>query len=304
MPPHPPLGAFLRPLRTLPRTYLPSLRPTLLPARPLLTRGVVAGYRPAEAAAVDPYSVTDYGIPYPFVRLVDGEGKLLQPEPPASIMRNVQRETHELIVVNIPDEGSGANIPIVKIVNKEERREKEITSQQKQKVRRKLAIADKEVQVSWQADIGDVNQKISLAQSILSKGNRVQMVFANRSRRESPSPERVEEVLALVEEKLNEVGKRWKDDERRPGLAALFWGPLPSVRNELEKKVMTEEEKKRKEKEAQKEQKLEAKRQKEERRKQRDQEAEAKRAAEAQDMRRRMMEQNSYRQKRRGGLFR
>lgn len=166
-------------------------------------------------------------------------------------------------------------------MSKAEERDREKEKEEKSKVKRKISMEEKEVQVSWQSAKGDLGHKLEMAKGILEKGDRVQVVFANRRRAEPVSERQKDEIVAMFQGILEEVGKKWKEDDKNRGLWVLYYNPLDSVRQEVEKKVLEAEQAKKEEKEKAKQEKLEARRKKEERRRQRAEEMEKEKAEEA-----------------------
>lgn len=121
-------------------------------------------------------------------------------------------------------------------MSKAEERDREKEKEEKSKVKRKISMEEKEVQVSWQSAKGDLGHKLEMAKGILEKGDRVQVVFANRRRAEAVNERQKEEIVAMFEGTLEEVGKKWKEDDKNRGLWVLYYNPLDSVRQEVEKK--------------------------------------------------------------------
>jgi translation initiation factor IF-3 len=175
-------------------------------------------------------------------------------------LRSINRSTHSLVLVS-----SETNPPIVKLVNLEEERIKLREAEAKDKLRRKAAAEEKEIQISWASADGDIAHKIDLARSIVEKGDRVQLVFAPRSgggQAAEVSKSRKDELVSLFEEKLGEVGTKWRDDERTKSTLLEYWQATEEVRVEKKQKLTEKEMEKRKEKD----EKKEARRRKEEER--------------------------------------
>lgn len=266
---------ILRPLTALRAVSRARLIP--IPVKPTLARPASSGpsrTRPSQPAA-HPLSYCDSSIPHPVVRLIGPDG-LLPPQRLSSIPPTYSTSTHTLTLVSVDGE-----YPVVKLVNKAEERDREKEKEEKSKVKRKISMEEKEVQVSWQSAKGDLGHKLEMAKGILEKGDRVQVVFANRRRAEPIHERQKDEIVALFEGTLEEVGKKWKEDDKNRGLWVLYYNPLDSVRQEVEKKVLEAERAKKKEKEEAKQEKLEARRKKEERRRQRAEEMEREKAEEA-----------------------
>ncbi|WWC67759.1 uncharacterized protein I206_101671 [Kwoniella pini CBS 10737] len=216
-------------------------------------------------------SFRDGAIPYRTVQLVDPEtNHLLEPQTLRSILSTYDQNTHTLVLVNIEKE-----IPIVKLINKVEERQKERESEEKARLKKRMSIEEKEVQISWQSAQGDLLHKLNLAKSLLEKGDRVQVVFANRKRGENIGENKKQEIISTFHEELEQIGKKWKDDEIKGSIHVLFYNPLETTRNQVQNKVKDQENAKRKEKE----EKKEARRRKEEERRAK---AEARNAAKEQ----------------------
>ncbi|OWZ68371.1 hypothetical protein AYX14_01647 [Cryptococcus neoformans] len=255
---------ILRPLMAL--QAIPRARLIPIPITPILARPASSGpprSRQTQPAA-HPLSYRDSSIPHSVVRLIGTEG-LLPPQRLSSILSTYSTSTHTLTLVSVDAD--------------ERDREKE--KEEKSKVKRKISMEEKEVQVSWQSAKGDLGHKLEMAKGILEKGDRVQVVFANRRRAEAVNERQKEEIVAMFEGTLEEVGKKWKEDDKNRGLWVLYYNPLDSVRQEVEKKVLEAERVKKEEKEKAKQEKLEARRKKEERRRQRAEEMEKEKAEEA-----------------------
>ncbi|WVQ97912.1 hypothetical protein IAU59_005029 [Kwoniella sp. CBS 9459] len=207
---------------------------------------------------VHPLSYRDAAIPYRSVQLVDpATNQLLDPKPLRSVLASYDKSTHSLVLVNVDKD-----VPIVKLVDKNEERRTEREREEKAKLKKKMAMEEKEVQVSWQSASGDIKHKLDLAKSLLEKGDRVQVVFANRKRGENVPDPKKNEIIASFDEVLGAVGNKWKDDSRSKGLWVLYYNPLDSTRSQVQSKVRQAENDKRKEKE----EKKEARRRKEEER--------------------------------------
>lgn len=148
--------------------------------------------------------------------------------------------------------------PIVKLLNKEDERAKLREAETKDRVRRKFAIEEKEVQVSWNSAVGDLRHKLDIARGILEKGDRVQLVFAPRSGGGGGGGNEVgqgrkDEIIRMFEEGLSGVGGKWREDERTRLTVVCYWQAKDAVRNERRKQVLEAEEEKRKEKEERRE---------------------------------------------------
>ncbi|WVN87041.1 uncharacterized protein L203_102217 [Cryptococcus depauperatus CBS 7841] len=244
--------------------------------------------------ATHPLSYRDHSIPYSIVRLVSSHSGLLPPQNLTEILSTYSTLTHTLVLVSV----DGPH-PVVKLISRAEERAKEIEKEERGKIRRKLEITEKEVQVSWQSAQGDLEHKLELAKDLLQRGDRIQVVFANRKRAQPMGDQQKEEVVGMFDSVLAEYGKKWKADDKSGGIWILYYNPLDTVRQEMEKKVLDQEVLKKLEKEKTKEEKLEARRKKEDRRRQRAEEMEHQRN----EVARRAEEEFQNRQKRSFGLW-
>lgn len=201
----------------------------------------------------------DHGIPFRHVQLVNPEtGSLEPPTSLASILRSFDHETHSLVLVQ-------SDPPIVKLLSREEERAKQRLAEAKERLRRKAAAEQKEVQISWGSADGDVMHKVDIARTILERGDRVQLVFAPRSgggQAAEVGKQRKEELVTLFREALADVGMKWREDEVTKTTVVEYWQAQEGVRVEKRQKMTEKEVEKKKEKE----EKKEARRRKEEER--------------------------------------
>lgn len=153
--------------------------------------------------------------------------------------------------------------PICKLLNKEDEKQKVRVAEVKAKLNRKTAVEEKEVQVSWSSALGDLRHKAALAKGILEKGDRATIIFAAKAGADKVGQEQQREIAGMFHRELEEIGVRWKDDEKSKGAWIQFWGPVASVREGRRAKVQEEEVGKRRERD----EKKEARRRKEEERK-------------------------------------
>ena len=203
----------------------------------------------------DARPVRDADIPYRIVQLVQPDNSLGPLQTLRSILSAYDQSTHTLTLVQ-------DNPPIVKLVNLEDERMRARTAAAQAKLRRRAAPEEKEIQVSWTSAPGDLSHKLDLARSILERGDRVEVICAPRQgSREKFTDQRKREVFAHFAA-LDEVGVRWKEDDRGPKMWVGYWRPHDSLRNELQQKAVKDGVERRMEKEA----KREARRKKEEER--------------------------------------
>lgn len=204
-------------------------------------------------AVVNALALRDHAIipVIPVAQLVSSvDNSLGAPQSTRSILATVDPATHTLSVVS-------ASPPIVKILSRDDERRKDLEQQAKAKIRRKTAVESKEVQVSWSSAEGDLAHKLAGAQAVLERGDRLELVFAKRKGGGQDAPvsqKRQKEIVALFEDRLKDVGVKWRADDERPnGVRVAYWDPKGEVRNEVRRKVLDSEVERRKEKEEKKE---------------------------------------------------
>lgn len=241
------LRTLLRTAQVAVRSYHPSPAAFLPPP----TRPVASTSKTPEP--VNPLTLRDNAIVpvLPYVQLVsatDNTLGLLQST--RAILAGIDPSTHTLSVVSVSP-------PIVKVLSRQEEKRKDLEQQAKAKIRRKTAAESKELQVSWSSAAGDLAHKLSAAQGVLERGDRLELVFAKRKGggQEQPiSAKRQKEIINMFETGLKDLGHKWREDDERPsGVRVAFWDSKGEVRNQLKQKVLDSEVERRKEKEEKKE---------------------------------------------------
>ncbi|KAK4689390.1 translation initiation factor IF-3, partial [Tremellales sp. Uapishka_1] len=197
-----------------------------------------------------PLVLQDDSIPYTHVHLVSPTDNSLSPlQPLSAVLESYSRETHILVVVS-------TSPPIVKLLSKEDEKLKERDLEVREKLRRKTAFEEKELLVSWNSEPGDLQHKLNAASAFLEKGDRVQVIFANRKGgglKAEISAKRKEKMVQMFDEKLDEIGKKWREDGKEKGLWVCFWQPREDIKQGVRKKVVEGGLERRKEKDEKKE---------------------------------------------------
>lgn len=194
-------------------------------------------------------SATNMNIPFREVHVVDPVTEQLGPlRPLRDVVGGISTDTHVVRLVS-------AEPPIVRVMDLEEEREKEREKFARQKLSRRLAVEDKEIQVGWHAAPSDMQHKARLARQTLEKGDRVHVIFATRvgGSQAMVSAKKKAEAVALFDDALEDVGDKWKDDERVKGLWVLYYQPKPQIREAAKERLVAQEAKKKKNHDADKE---------------------------------------------------
>lgn len=176
------------------------------------------------------------------VQLVDPEKKTLSPlQPTRNLLRNLPSGTWLLQVSQDP--------PVVKIKNIQDHiNEKD--AQEAQSSSRRGSVKEKEIQVPWTAAAGDLSRKIEKAIESLQRGDRLTVIFAPKSGSAKKQVDRgtMNDIVDMFRERLESVGKRWRDDDVAARTRTCYWDPLPELRRSAVGRVegmMSEQKKER-----------------------------------------------------------
>lgn len=180
-------------------------------------------------------------IPFAEVHVVDSETENLGPiQPLKDVVDSISQDTHAVRLVRLDP-------PVVRIIDLEGEKVKERERFARQKLSRRLAVEDKEIQVGWHSAQADMQHKAKMARQALEKGDRVHVIFATRvgGTQSMVSAQKKAEVVALFDEALEEVGDKWKDDERVKGLWVLYYQPKAQIREAAKERLVEKESKKK-----------------------------------------------------------
>jgi translation initiation factor IF-3 len=178
-------------------------------------------------------------IPYPYVRVVDPETR--KPLPPQSLTEVINNLATELQhkkgggppksfvaqyaqLVAPPSEATDG-YALVKLVDRREAAAREKTQRLKAQAGRR-ASEEKEIQFAWGIGAADVQHKLRKARQELSRGVRVQLIFARKASggaERDPTTKAELNVLAnQVVEALADVGREWRIRDERKNMAAVY----------------------------------------------------------------------------------
>lgn len=155
--------------------------------------------------------------PYVYVKTpgVEGYEALSKPRPIKEVLSELDHKTTYLEAIAVPnkDEKDSPRWPICKIVNKKE----ELAKQKDMKERKKKgAVKEKEVELSWTLASHDLDHKLKTLQKFLGKGYKVQVLLQKKIRGKAKATE--EDAKAIIErvaKAIEEVkgAKEWKGRE-------------------------------------------------------------------------------------------
>lgn len=166
----------------------------------------------------------DRNIPYRMVHLVDESGSLGPSTPLAHIIASIDSKTHfvELVADN-------TECPIVKIKGKQEVFQKQKEWNKKQRVVASSNV-QKEIQMTWGVESGDLGHKLKKARKELEKGNKVELVFAPKQNQKAPSPAIMDSRVKEVMGKMVDVAREWLPRKMENGVAVLYLRSLEEVK--------------------------------------------------------------------------
>lgn len=164
----------------------------------------------------------DDKIPYRIVRVVNPDtGKLDPPTRLTDVLASVDSKTWRVELVTEDPE------PIVRVVDRRESYEK--WKEQKKAFRKGVKAGEqKEIQITWGVDAGDLKHKIMKARAELEKGCRVDIVIAPKRGQKLPKPNemiaRADEVSAL----LLDIAKEWRARDVQKTITVMSFQKNPS----------------------------------------------------------------------------
>jgi translation initiation factor IF-3 len=157
----------------------------------------------------------NHDIPHHIVQLVNEEGRLEPHTSLSHLIASIDPQSHYIELVTEHPQ------PVVKIRDKGEQYHKLKEWKKKQKTTAASNV-QKEIQMTWGVESGDLAHKLSKARKELEKGNRVELVFAPKANQRFPSPALVESRINETVEKMAEFAKEWMPRKVERGVAILY----------------------------------------------------------------------------------
>lgn len=158
----------------------------------------------------------DNDIPYRTVQLVNDDGRLDPPAPLTHIITSIDPKTHFVELVSEDPQ------PIVKIKSKKQEYDKQKDWKRKQKETAASNI-QKEIQMTWGVESGDLIHKLKKVRKELEKGNRVDLVYAPKANQELPSRQTMETRINETLEMMSDIAKEWMPRRCEKGVAVLYF---------------------------------------------------------------------------------
>lgn len=166
--------------------------------------------------------VGDDKIPYRIVRVVNPDtGKLDPPTHLSDVLVDVDLKTMRVELVTEDPE------PVVKIVDRRESYEK--WKEQKKAFRKGVKAGEqKEIQITWGVDSGDLKHKITKARTELEKGCRVDIVIAPRRGQKLPKPNEMVARANEISSLLQDVAKEWRARDIQKTITVMSFQKIAS----------------------------------------------------------------------------
>lgn len=164
----------------------------------------------------------DDKIPFRVVRLVHPEtGKLEPPTRLSDILESVDLKAFRVELVTEEPE------PIVKIVDRRDSYQK--WKEQKKAFRKSLKAGEqKEIQIAWGVDDGDLKHKVTKARAELEKGYRVDIVIGPRKGQKLPNPGDMDARASEIASMLLDIAKEWKTRDVQQTTTVMSFQKTPS----------------------------------------------------------------------------
>ncbi|KAL4956712.1 hypothetical protein BDW69DRAFT_157877 [Aspergillus filifer] len=164
--------------------------------------------------------VKDDLISSEWVRVVNENNKLQEPERLRDVLDNIDRKTYFLLQVAPPD---GNMLPICKIVNRHEHYRRAKEQAKALKAARITQASVKQIELNWVIDDHDLTHRLSKMKSFLEKGRQVEVILLRRNHRQTPPPQQVKALMEKVQRAFDEVGASQQSPvEGEPGKRLMY----------------------------------------------------------------------------------
>lgn len=191
-------------------------RPSVLFATPGCGCAVAIRHAGHRAAMPGAGHLRDKDIPYRTVSLVSEDGTLGPPTQLSQLLATIDPKAQFIELV-----GNNPAQPIVKIRGKKEHFQK-----QKEWNKRQKAVAtsnvQKEIQMSWGVEVGDLMHKLNKVRKELEKGSKVELVFSPKQPQRPPTTAAMQARLQEASTKLAQFAKEWSPRKVEGAVAILY----------------------------------------------------------------------------------
>ena len=173
-----------------------------------------------------------------YVKLVNDEGKLNEPEPLRPLLASFDQKEWRLVCMEKTPEGPDFDrrqwVPVCKLVNRKEEYDKEKAKKSEKKATKKAADPTniKTLELNWAIDVNnDLNHRLNKVKEFLEQGRKVEIVLAKKKRGRVATREECDEVLKRIHAAVEEVkgAKEAKPMEGKVGAVAMLLLEGPKV---------------------------------------------------------------------------
>lgn len=155
-------------------------------------------------------------IPFRSACLVGEDGSLGPLTPLSQLLASLNPAEQFLELV-----GNNPEQPIVKLKNKKEHFQKQKEWNKRQKVVASSNV-QKEIQMSWGVEVGDLTHKLKKVRKELEKGNRVELVFSPKVPQRPPTAAHMTARLQEATVHLVEFAREWSPRKVEGAVAILY----------------------------------------------------------------------------------
>ncbi|KAL4945841.1 hypothetical protein BDV06DRAFT_183899 [Aspergillus oleicola] len=155
-----------------------------------------------------------------YVRIVNENNKLEEPQRLRELLDGLDRKTYFVLQVAPPD---GALPPICKIVNRHEHYRRAKEHAKALKAARITRASVKQIELNWVIDDHDLSHRLGKMKSFLEKGRQVEVILLRRNHRQTPPPQQVKALMEKVQQAFSEVGASQQAPvEGEPGRRLMY----------------------------------------------------------------------------------
>ena len=164
------------------------------------------------------------------ITLVDSEtNKLSEPRTRFDVLNTLDRKEYRLVQVDTDDPGTGASIPICKIVSKKEQFQQDRRKKKAQKEQAKKSSVEsstKTLELNWAIDQNDLGHRLDRMAEFLGEGRKVEIILAAKKRGRKATTVECQEVLKRIRSTVDQVvgARETKDMQGKLGaFSTLFF---------------------------------------------------------------------------------
>ena len=166
------------------------------------------------------------------ITLVDPEtNKLSEPRTRFDVLNTLDRKEYRLVQVDSDHDapGTGASIPICKIVSKKSQFEQDRRKKKAQKEQAKKSSVEsstKTLELNWAIDLNDLGHRLDRMAEFLGEGRKVEIILAVKKRGRKASMAECQEVLKRIRSTVDGVvgAREMKDMQGKIGaFSTLFF---------------------------------------------------------------------------------